>query len=717
MHQFTLMTLFTFLSVTVVIGQVDCLSLIERTIVDVNEFCADIGDNQACYGNGNILAEFSPEVDSNEFTQSGDRVDLSRMTGLELSSDRANMTQWGVALMRVKANDSDEHASMIVVGDVQIENKGSGITLLPVTVLQNMNLRSGPSTNFAVVTTLASGQEIAAMGINDGGDWLRVVLADGETVGWAFGNLVTVHGDVNELNVMDASISDGSSHPMQGFFFDSILEHRDCIDAPPNGIFIQSPKRAGVVDFTINQTNLEGSATFFVQHTLHEETRHMQIDILEGSLIISTVFDSISIPAGGQALIPLTEQALPSDNPITLKPYTNPKVTTIKTLLPLLPETITVASPLSRQTQTALTDLAPLPGFWNAVVTQNIPGRIGIVRTCAPLDPEGYQAFFQITLSDDGQMVTLRRITSYGLKEVSKISSGYYEDVFRDDSYVSTTHLNVRSPIFVTLEDDTIINECESKLTTQLTYLGEELPPATIGPLQQGVWSINTTRIQGPCSQLGFDNVRVGESFERVKVGSRGELIANYNYEMNPIEEDSYILLTPASTFSELPHTYVVDIESPQQFNGTFTGDSCTIDFKGVRDEVSPPLIIDVVQPIDSTIVPTSGTWTMEFITDNDYGDCLDIERSVFTIPVNIQVSPDASSFEITLDSFSEWLKGVYERHPDGFYVNTYWNHRINNMVTYIWRFTAPNKAEFMIEYITDSNCMSTSEGEATLDP
>jgi hypothetical protein len=66
-----------------------------------------------------------------------------------------------------------------------------------------INVRSGPSTDYPVVSQLGPGQEAAVTGRAADGSWWQVKLAD-ETVGWVFGELVTFSGDSEAIAVAEA---------------------------------------------------------------------------------------------------------------------------------------------------------------------------------------------------------------------------------------------------------------------------------------------------------------------------------------------------------------------------------------------------------------------------------------------------------------------------------------------------------------------------------
>lgn len=68
-------------------------------------------------------------------------------------------------------------------------------------VANNANLRAGTGTNFDVVGTVASGDEILILGRSAAGDWLRVRVGDVEA--WLFASLVTSDADLAALPVVE----------------------------------------------------------------------------------------------------------------------------------------------------------------------------------------------------------------------------------------------------------------------------------------------------------------------------------------------------------------------------------------------------------------------------------------------------------------------------------------------------------------------------------
>jgi hypothetical protein len=73
-----------------------------------------------------------------------------------------------------------------------------------VTVLQNMNVRSGPGTNYPVVGAGKVGDSSKVIGRNDDGTWLKVEFPSADGSGWVFAELVQVSGDAQGVEIAQA---------------------------------------------------------------------------------------------------------------------------------------------------------------------------------------------------------------------------------------------------------------------------------------------------------------------------------------------------------------------------------------------------------------------------------------------------------------------------------------------------------------------------------
>jgi hypothetical protein len=65
-----------------------------------------------------------------------------------------------------------------------------------------LNVRSGPNTDYKVVTQLQPGVSLPVIGKNEAGDWWKVELEDGQ-VGWVFGAYVEFSGDADSVPALN----------------------------------------------------------------------------------------------------------------------------------------------------------------------------------------------------------------------------------------------------------------------------------------------------------------------------------------------------------------------------------------------------------------------------------------------------------------------------------------------------------------------------------
>lgn len=121
--------LLTFLSlaVTVVTAQsTTCPDIVTSALDSVDDFCADIGRNQACYGNFNLSAEPQPDVDTFAFESIGDIADVANILSLNLTPLNESAGTWGVAVLNLQADIPNtlpgQNVTFVLFGDVQIEN-------------------------------------------------------------------------------------------------------------------------------------------------------------------------------------------------------------------------------------------------------------------------------------------------------------------------------------------------------------------------------------------------------------------------------------------------------------------------------------------------------------------------------------------------------------------------------------------------------------------
>jgi len=73
-----------------------------------------------------------------------------------------------------------------------------------ITVLQNMNVRGGPGTNYQVIGAAAAGDSSRVLGRNDNGSWLQVEYPSADGTGWIYAELVQVNGNAETVAIASA---------------------------------------------------------------------------------------------------------------------------------------------------------------------------------------------------------------------------------------------------------------------------------------------------------------------------------------------------------------------------------------------------------------------------------------------------------------------------------------------------------------------------------
>jgi hypothetical protein len=108
----------------------DCPQIVEAALDAADEFCADTGRNQACYGHIALTADLRGDVADVVFEQPGDMVDVVSLDTLRLNPMNVETGDWGVALMRLQANLPNtlpgQNITFLMFGDVEIRNAVSG---------------------------------------------------------------------------------------------------------------------------------------------------------------------------------------------------------------------------------------------------------------------------------------------------------------------------------------------------------------------------------------------------------------------------------------------------------------------------------------------------------------------------------------------------------------------------------------------------------------
>lgn len=103
-----------------------CPALVETALEAVDDFCANTGRNQACYGNFNLEAEARPTAEDFHFETIGDIANVSDIASLRLNGMNEDNGEWGVVLLRLQTSLPDtlpgQNVTFILFGEVEITN-------------------------------------------------------------------------------------------------------------------------------------------------------------------------------------------------------------------------------------------------------------------------------------------------------------------------------------------------------------------------------------------------------------------------------------------------------------------------------------------------------------------------------------------------------------------------------------------------------------------
>lgn len=110
---------------------------------------------------------------------------------------------------------------------------------------------------------------------------------------------------------------DEAARPMQAFYFQTGVGESPCLEAPQDGILVQTPEGAGRIELTVNNAVIDLGSTAFLQAVPRAQ---MRVAVLEGDGVITTDEAIVDIPAGQQAMLDLDEDGLVL-GPVAVEPY------------------------------------------------------------------------------------------------------------------------------------------------------------------------------------------------------------------------------------------------------------------------------------------------------------------------------------------------------------------------------------------------------------
>jgi hypothetical protein len=337
------MMLVFFCVAPIVIAQADCPAIVTAALNTAAEACVQLGRDQACYGN--VMLEASPHAGVSRFSfeQTGDLVDVTDLETLRLNSMSLEDSTWGIALMKIQANipdESPENVTLVMFGNVNINNDSRGIVEVPMTATGNVNVRLRPRTDENnIIASLTREQSVIAIGRLADGTWIQIELeGDAQESGWVSADFLTSDEDVNTLTVVEPGKSPYA--PMQVFTFGSGGSDRPCEEAPDSGILIQTPDGVGEINLLINEVDIRLGSTVYLQANANLLT----VSVVEGYSTLEAEEVTQIVPAGTFSTVPLDGAGVANGAPTYPQPYNQSALLALP--LNLLPQVVGIAPPL-----------------------------------------------------------------------------------------------------------------------------------------------------------------------------------------------------------------------------------------------------------------------------------------------------------------------------------------------------------------------------------
>jgi uncharacterized protein YgiM (DUF1202 family) len=283
--------------------------------------CTGLASGEGCIGNGSVSTTFGAEVTGLSFANANDRVRLSSIDQLTLSSSSAWSVVSGRLELKTKVGNTVA-ADFLLVGDVTLSDSGraaaTGAANATVIAQRGMNVRRTPANDGVVVWQLQGGEEVTVTGITADRVWIRIVIPNEfAATGWAYAPYLEVEGGVEVLPVVTANSEVPDLAPpefgsMQSLELLSAVTPDECgASEPDSGMLIQSPSgTAESLRFQINGVIIEFNGTIYVHA---QAGSALNVDILEGS---ASIIDAQGSTLGGvvneRLSAPLDENLAPS---------------------------------------------------------------------------------------------------------------------------------------------------------------------------------------------------------------------------------------------------------------------------------------------------------------------------------------------------------------------------------------------------------------------
>lgn len=335
-----------------------CRRLIETALEATDEICSPTLRNQACYGHDTLQAQPQTGLETFNFDEVGDIVEVAHIKSMRLSAMDLDNETWGVALMNLQANlpdeDPNQNIKLLLFGDVAVRNAIDipRETEVNLQARGNTNVHRLPDKDSFVMGTLPRNAAVTARGRSEDNKWILVKMPDGASEGWISSVLVSNYrGALSLLSEVEPALSQYG--PMQAFYVRTGDSSANCEEAPNDGLLIQTPEGVAEVRLWINQVKIRLGSTVFIESN---SSGSMTIKTLEGHASVEALGVEYTAMAGTSVEVPMNDDDEPSAPP---KPPKHIKVEEVENLpvnhltVPVTPEILPTATPSTVPSKTA----------------------------------------------------------------------------------------------------------------------------------------------------------------------------------------------------------------------------------------------------------------------------------------------------------------------------------------------------------------------------
>ncbi|MGB1285334.1 MAG: hypothetical protein ACPG7F_02275 [Aggregatilineales bacterium] len=277
-------------TITTIAQQSQCSPLVQEALLNMEENCADLDRNNACYGNDSVKASFTtaPDIELEEsfFTQPADISSLDILDSIQTLPRNDTNNEWGVAIMKAQASLPDtlpgQSVTFVLLGDVSMENAveatdtTESIDPIAITATLNVALRQQPAAESESIALVPANATMLTDAISEDGKWLRVAYDN--LPGWVLRSYTDSDDSVLNLPVA----GNKPVAPMQSFYLKVSPSGTNCVQTPDNSLLIQTPE--GIeVDLTVNGADIRVGSTILIWSPLPGV---LEILVLDGSVLI-----------------------------------------------------------------------------------------------------------------------------------------------------------------------------------------------------------------------------------------------------------------------------------------------------------------------------------------------------------------------------------------------------------------------------------------------